>query len=413
MFGPTIRPLTPLHSLSDFCYAVRRDVVVAIGGADQGYGLGPCWEMDYNIRAARAGYVGLWACGAYVHRSPLTQRRVADETDHQERNRRRYQDRLCGLRLSSTADRYEPHCRGDDCEHFAPAHLIGLHLPVGTIGAPTIAPAPAPIEVAVAPPASVGARSLTAPTDAVLVSCVMPTRGRTRFAVQAARYFQQQDYPRLELIIVEDGDALLADALPDDPRIRLISSGSVRSIGTMRNDACAHAAGEVLVLWDDDDWHAPDRVTQQVAPILAGEADITALRDVPLLDLGGWRTWRWSPDMHRRMLALDVLGGTLAFRRSMWEQCVRFPDDSLAEDAAFLREAVAAGARLQPVAGAELYVYIRHGANSWQLECGESEDPTGWMSTHMPLIDDAAVRFYRDLVGAGAAPDEPEQVMEP
>ena len=30
--------------------------VPAIGGADESYGLGPCWEMDYNIRAARAGF---------------------------------------------------------------------------------------------------------------------------------------------------------------------------------------------------------------------------------------------------------------------------------------------------------------------------------------------------------------------
>src|SRR5207302_11079438 len=51
-FGGTTRTLEPLHSLADFCYAVRKDVLRAIGPADEGYGLGPCWELDYNVRAA-------------------------------------------------------------------------------------------------------------------------------------------------------------------------------------------------------------------------------------------------------------------------------------------------------------------------------------------------------------------------
>jgi GT2 family glycosyltransferase len=63
-FGSTIRMLEPLHSLADFCYAVRRDVIETIGATDEVYGLGPCWEMDYNVRAARAGFRGVWACGA-------------------------------------------------------------------------------------------------------------------------------------------------------------------------------------------------------------------------------------------------------------------------------------------------------------------------------------------------------------
>ena len=78
-FGSETRALEPLHSLADFCYAVRREVVEAVGCADERYGLGPCWEMDYNIRAARAGWRGVWACAAYVHRSPVTARRRLEE----------------------------------------------------------------------------------------------------------------------------------------------------------------------------------------------------------------------------------------------------------------------------------------------------------------------------------------------
>src|SRR5215207_184532 len=62
-FGDATRTLAPLYSLADFCYAVTRATVQAVGAAEEGYGLGPCWEMDYNIRAARLGFQGVWACG--------------------------------------------------------------------------------------------------------------------------------------------------------------------------------------------------------------------------------------------------------------------------------------------------------------------------------------------------------------
>lgn len=44
-FDSDRRPLAPLHSLADFCYGVRQEVVETIGAADEGYGFGPCWEQ--------------------------------------------------------------------------------------------------------------------------------------------------------------------------------------------------------------------------------------------------------------------------------------------------------------------------------------------------------------------------------
>src|SRR5215475_7057239 len=78
-YGRTARTLAPLYSLAEFCYAVRRDALEAVGGADEGYGHAPCWEMDLNVRAARASFAGLWVGGAYVYRSPPTARRAAED----------------------------------------------------------------------------------------------------------------------------------------------------------------------------------------------------------------------------------------------------------------------------------------------------------------------------------------------
>ena len=115
-----------LHSLADFCYAVRRDVIDAIGGADEAYGIGPCWEMDYNVRAARAAS---GACGSAA-RSSIGRRSRRGAASRKrarfEASRRRYQDKFCGARLRGEKTDYRAHCRGDACElRTRVAHPIG------------------------------------------------------------------------------------------------------------------------------------------------------------------------------------------------------------------------------------------------------------------------------------------------
>jgi len=58
-----------------------------------------------------------------------------------------------------------------------------------------------------------------------------------------------------------------------------------------------------------------------------------------MLVLDDWRFWCCQPDLHRRLFVRDVHGGTLVYRRRVWEEKAQFPDGSLAEDAAFLDHA--------------------------------------------------------------------------
>src|SRR5204863_7856913 len=97
-FENEARVLEPLYSLSDFCYVVRREVIEAVGAADENYSTGPCWEMDYNIRAARAGWRGVWVGAAYVHRAPFSSRRRFEEARRFEDSKRLFQNKFCGAR---------------------------------------------------------------------------------------------------------------------------------------------------------------------------------------------------------------------------------------------------------------------------------------------------------------------------
>jgi len=407
-FGTAVRSLEPLHSLADFCLAVRREVIEAIGGADEEYGIGPCWEMDYSIRAARAGFSGVWVGAAYAYRYPPTERRRLSDARRMGRARRLYQDRFCGLRLNRLRVDYQEHCRGEGCEHFAPAALLRLRLP---LAAPGPAPASAPPRPAGAAPAARPANAaagrpftptaiapatiIVARPSTPLVTAIMPTRQRPDFALQAVRYFLAQDYASKELVVLEDGRPSLAGRLPDDPRVRYIATGAAaRSIGAMRNEACRLARGDIVAHWDDDDWYGPGRLSRQVAAIRAGSADITALRDSLVLDLPTWRFWRCRPDLHRRLFVRDVHGGTLVYRREVWANQARFPDASLAEDAVFLDQAVRRGARLRAVDAAGTFIYVRHGANAWGFTCGVTGGVGGWEAQPEPDLPPDARAFY-------------------
>ena len=385
-FGSSARSLAPLYSLGAFCYAVRREVVEAIGQADPAYGEGPCWEMDYNARAARAGFAGLWVGAAYVYRPPAPAHVVRREGELLKQNTYLYQDRLCGPQLRNERTDYEPHCLGDACEHFAPEGLVGSRAPTELL---QIRPQPG------------RAKPVTTKPRDPLVSCLMVTRDRPEFALQSVEYFLRQTYPNRELVIVEDGIASLKDRLPRDPRIQLVSTGLRRSIGAMRNQSCELAKGEVLVLWDDDDWQGSDRLATQVQPILDDRADITGLTDLDWLELDSWRCWQLDRPLQERMLLNRVYAGTLAFRRRVWDRVARFANRSLAEDAAFLRQALARGARFEHLSGQGIYVYVRHGQNSWQVPIGTS---SGWIACPAPELPARDLAFLQRALSPKASP---------
>lgn len=311
-FGTLTRTLAPLYSLGDFCYGVKRAVFDAIGDADESYDLGPCWEMDFNARAARAGFDGLWVCAAYVWRAPVTPRRMREETARFDLSRRRYQDKFCGARLRGEKSDYRPHCRGDACPNFAPRAT----------------PAPAPVPP---PPATTAVTAVTGAAEP-LVSCIMPTFNRRAFVPAALRCFLGQDYPNLELIVVDDGTDPIADLLPDDPRIVYVRLDERKSVGAKRNLACERARGPFIVHWDDDDWYPPSRVRVQIDALRQRGGDVCGSSRIYFHDPATHRAWCYR---YAGSPVPWVAGTTLAYRREAWARN-RFSDVRVGEDSQFV-----------------------------------------------------------------------------
>src|SRR5205085_2167040 len=103
---------------------------------------------------------------------------------------------------------------------------------------------------------------------------------RRRFVSQSIRYFLRQDYPRKELIILDDGEDGVSDVVPTDERIRYVRLDRRLPIGAKRNLGCEMSAAELIAHWDDDDWIGPHRLSRQVGELLRTGADLCGLHTV-------------------------------------------------------------------------------------------------------------------------------------
>jgi hypothetical protein len=228
------------------------------------------------------------------------------------------------------------------------------------------------------------------------VSCLMPTFNRRSYVAHAVQCFLEQDFPDRELVIVDDGTDRIEDLVPRDERVVYMGLNSRRSIGAKRNLAMELASGDYLMCWDDDDWSGPGRISYQVAPLLAGQYDATALRTGFILDQCGDQLWSKRADQAGTLFQSGVNWGTLAWTRTAQNSCVRFPDKSLAEDLAFRNELIRHGARLRCLENPGVYVYVRHGSNTWRFEEEKMLVGDRWERIARPnFLPQSTLDFYR------------------
>ena len=190
-----------------------------------------------------------------------------------------------------------------------------------------------------------------------LISCVMPTRDRRRFAGQAIRYFLRQDYAARELIVLDDGHDAIEDLLPrGDDRLRYVRLDGYHSIAAKRNLGCRLARGSLIAHWDDDDWYAPDRLSRQVAELIAHDAQVCGAGELLHYGLAQGAAWLLAPENDGPWLA----PGTLVYDRRLWQR--RPFDESQSMDGAYARWLPPDGCHA--TADSSYYLAVLHTANT-------------------------------------------------
>lgn len=165
-----------------------------------------------------------------------------------------------------------------------------------------------------------------------LVSCLMPTYNRREFVPHAIRYFLRQDYPRKELLIIDDGTDSIQDLVPDHDTIRYIRLPAKQTLGAKLNLSCSHAQGDMLMNWDDDDWYASRRITYQVKALQEAGTDVCGINQLLYYDL---RTKRAHQYLYPPDQRVWLLGSSLCYRAELW-QGNRFAEIDVGMDGLFV-----------------------------------------------------------------------------
>lgn len=189
-----------------------------------------------------------------------------------------------------------------------------------------------------------------------LVSVLMPTRNRPRYASLCVQMFMAQTYGPRELIIIEDGENDLRSWLFQKFGIlktsagmlkRLVKCGEVTTLnikegvqihylrfegttGAKLNKGATVAQGEYLIRFDDDDWQSPNRIDQQVEHFRMSGKSLIGLTSIIFYREGLPHGWEWWGNGN------DPLGASQAFRRD-WLLSNPIPDKTIGEDTAIAK----------------------------------------------------------------------------
>jgi glycosyltransferase involved in cell wall biosynthesis len=206
------------------------------------------------------------------------------------------------------------------------------------------------------------------------ISCLCVTRNRVDLLRRAVNCFLHQTYPARELLVVWESDDVATKSYVgtlSSPDIRglEIPAEPKQTLGALRNLAVSACHGHYFAQWDDDDWHAPTRLADQLAALQKGGKPACVLA-------------RW-------LMYDEVTGQAYVSRGRRWE-------GSLVCDRAFaplyvelpkgedlpVVEALWQANHLALLDRPDLYIYVYHAGNTW--------DRSHWLGNILPLAKELA-----------------------
>lgn len=147
----------------------------------------------------------------------------------------------------------------------------------------------------------------------MLVTAIMPTRGRQQWAKQALESFLNQSYQNKRIIILDDEDD---PSFPDGVfgEQLLYFQDRVRyNIPQKLNKGCEFdKAADIIVKWDSDDWYASTRIADQVRRLQRVGKAVTTYYEILFHQSGTDKAFRYTIN------ANWGTGTSLAFLRSYW-----------------------------------------------------------------------------------------------
>jgi hypothetical protein len=161
------------------------------------------------------------------------------------------------------------------------------------------------------------------------------------------------------MIFEDESRSLSPDSLPST--VLYNWSNGHPSIGQKRNKMCSFSLGSLIAHWDDDDWHAPNRLSTQVAKMQHDRSRLCGVDRLVFYD--NERAWLHQ-SVRRPSGGPWLAGGTLVYERSLWQELGGFQEVSDGEDTAFVDEAYKRNTHVSVITDPSLYVAQLHDGNT-------------------------------------------------
>jgi glycosyltransferase involved in cell wall biosynthesis len=205
----------------------------------------------------------------------------------------------------------------------------------------------------------------------------MPTYNRREFIPLALKSFLSQDWPNRELIVLDDGTDCVHDLFLND--IDGVDYHRAHkkfpTLGEKVNACCELANGEIIVTWDDDDWYAPNRITDQVTRLMQSNKAVTGYHRMMFFDGAKASQYRGATDY--------AIGNSQVYRKSFWESH-RFTSVDVGYDTTFSNAAKREN-QIICVPGDGMAVARIHGKNiTGRRDAGR--DAEQWPFIHIEML---------------------------
>jgi glycosyltransferase involved in cell wall biosynthesis len=156
-----------------------------------------------------------------------------------------------------------------------------------------------------------------------LISCIIPTRNRPEFVVEAARSVLAQSYSNLELIIVNDGETPVPPF--DDVRVRTINAYQCGAVPA-RNLGFALTNGDAIAWLDDDDVWTDKHFLNYCVGSLEASSDFIFADGALVFPDGNRKAFAQNADAATLERDNTILISAVCYRRSLHEELGLFDD---------------------------------------------------------------------------------------
>ncbi len=237
---------------------------------------------------------------------------------------------------------------------------------------------------------------MTAIPEAPPLVSIVTVSNRPELVNEAIECVRRQRYPRIEFIAVSHRCETTASLFADQNRSLQIERcgvllSSEETVGACRNLGCARAVGDIIAMFDDDDWYGVNYLSEGVNLLLDVGADFVGRLSYIWLDysLGAFAYVR-APGAFTSAME-HFSGNTHLFRRKCFGSLCQYARSSLGEDFAFSTSLHSAGGLL--VSGSRRGFVRRRNLSAGHRHLWNGIAPGFRLTEHEPLpFDEALVR---------------------